>query len=66
MSEFHSEYCFPFFTISDLNVVVCIGDIQLCEPFCSSNLILDFIDQWKWIIVFDHDCIQRLVINVRL
>jgi hypothetical protein len=47
MSEFRSERSFPFFAISDPNVVVCIGDIQLREPFCSLNLILDFMDQQK-------------------
>jgi hypothetical protein len=28
-------------------------------------LILDFMDQRKWITVFDRDCIQRAVINAR-
>jgi hypothetical protein len=57
MSEFHPKCCFPFFAFGDLNVVVCIGDIQFCEPFCSSNLILDLMDQRKWIMVFNCDYI---------
>jgi hypothetical protein len=57
MSEFCSERHFPFFAIGDPNVVVCISDIQFCEPFGSLNLILDLMDQQKWIIVFDYNCI---------
>jgi hypothetical protein len=47
MSKFRSERGFPFFAIGNPNVVVCIGDVQLREPFGSSNLILDLMDQWK-------------------
>ena len=56
------ECCLPLITFLDVHIVVAPVDIQLGEVMCTSEIVNKLGYEWKWVAIFDHHCIQDMII----
>jgi hypothetical protein len=61
-SSISTESGFPFVSLLHTDIVKAPTDIQLGKVLSTTELLYQLGDQWKWILVFDRDCIEGSIV----
>jgi hypothetical protein len=58
-----TESGFPFVSVLHTDIVKTPTDVQLGKVLCTTELLrYQLGDQWKWILVFDRDCVEGSIV----
>ena len=56
------EGCLVLISLLDVNIVETPSQVKLHEILGTAQSVQDVRDKWEWVRVFDHHCVELLVV----